>query len=155
MRLTRGADYALRIMMYMSGLPEGQRVGRSAIAGVTEVPEAYLAKILQHLVKARLIRSRPGVHGGFELSRPTSSMSMLEVIEAIDGPAAMAISVVDENARDRSPWCSVRQALLEAQDEMLRVLRASTIAKLAQRSIDDRMVPAPMATFTPVTSLPS
>ena len=98
MKLTRGADYALRIMIYMAGLPEGRRVGRAAIAAVTDVPEAYLAKILQHLVKARLIRSRPGVRGGFELSRSPSTLSMLEVIEAVDGPAAMTMCLADENS---------------------------------------------------------
>ena len=132
MKLTRGADYALRIMIHMAGLPDGQRVGRSAIAVVTEVPPAYLAKILQHLVKARLIRSRPGVHGGFELSRSPLTLSMLEVIEAVDGPAAMASCLADENACDRSPFCMVHPALVEAQNEMLRVLQAKTIAKLTQ-----------------------
>ena len=132
MRLTRGADYALRIMMYMAGLPDGQRVGRSSIAAVTEVPEAYLAKILQLLVKARLIRSRPGVRGGFELSRVPATLSILEVIEAVDGPAAMTACVVDESACDRAPWCSIREVLAEAQAEMLSVLQKATIGRLAQ-----------------------
>ncbi len=136
MKLTRGADYALRIMIYMAGLPEGQRVGRAAIAVVTEVPEAYLAKILQHLVKARLIRSRPGVRGGFEMSRSPLTLSMLEVIEAVDGPAAMTACLADENSCDRSPYCSVRHVLQEAQHEMLRVLRATTVARLAQQPFD-------------------
>ena len=142
MRLTRGADYALRVMIYMAGLPEGQRVGRSAIARATDVPEAYLAKILQHLVKARLIRSRPGVHGGFESSRSPLTLSMLEVIEAVDGPAAIMACLPDEDACERSPWCEVRVVLLEAQAEMLKVLRAATVSRLAQRSFERQHAPA-------------
>ena len=136
MKLTRGADYALRIMIYMAGLPDGHRVGRAAIAVVTEVPEAYLAKILQHLVKARQIRSRPGVHGGFELSRSPLTLSMLEVIEAVDGPAAMTSCLADENSCNRSPYCSVRRVLIEAQNEMLTVLRSTTVARLAQHPFE-------------------
>lgn len=122
-------------MIYMAGLSDGQRVSRSSIAAVTDVPEAYLAKILQALVKARFIRSRPGVGGGFELSRQPHGLSMLEVIEAVDGPSALTVCIGDENACDRSPWCSVRHALSEAQQEMLRVLRAVSIAKLAQPAV--------------------
>ena len=139
-------------MIYMSGLPDGRRVGRSAIAEVTDVPEAYLAKILQHLVRARLIRSRPGVHGGFELSRAPASLSMLEVIEAVDGPAAMTLCLIDENACARSRWCNVKHVLLEAQTAMLRVLGGTMIAELAEGSVEQHMAAAEGPVLTSITA---
>jgi Rrf2 family protein len=153
MRLTRGADYALRIMIYMAGLPEGQRVGRAAIAAVTEVPEAYLAKILQHLVKARLIRSRPGVGGGFQASRAPANLSMLEVIEAVEGPASAMACIPDGSACDRSPWCGIRQVLNEAQNEVTRILRSASVAELAERSSVHHCAPIENRVLTPIVSV--
>ena len=128
-------------MIHMSGATAARRLSRSAIAAATHIPEAYLAKILQLLVKARLIRSRPGVHGGFELSRAPSGISMLEVIEAIDGPSALAACITDENSCEQSPWCGVRRALSEAQDAMLRVLRAASVTGLVEQAVAHHPLP--------------
>jgi Rrf2 family protein len=151
MRLTRGADYALRVMIYMSGTTAAHRLSRSAIAAATHIPEAYLAKILQALVKVRLIRSRPGVHGGFELSRTPSDISMLEVIEAIDGPSALATCIADENSCEQSPWCGVRHTLAKAQEAMLLVLKASSVADLVEQSLAHHSLPLTMIETAAVT----
>jgi Rrf2 family protein len=153
MRLTRGADYALRVIIHMSGSSAARRISRSAIAAVTGIPEAYLAKILQSLVRASLIRSRPGVHGGFELSRVPNQISMLEVIEAIDGPTALASCVTDQNSCERSPWCGIRQTLLTAQEAMVRVLRSASIQDLVSQSPVER--PLQIAAIVPVPVLMS
>src|SRR3954451_22839655 len=84
--LTRAADYAVRVMIHMATLPEGTRVVRSALAAATDVPDSFMSKVLQSLARKGMVSSRRGIDGGFVLTVPAGSVSLLDIIEAIDGP---------------------------------------------------------------------
>ncbi|MFB3815501.1 MAG: Rrf2 family transcriptional regulator [Terriglobales bacterium] len=136
--LTRAADYATRVMIHLASLPDGTRVQRTALAEATDVPESFMSKVLQGLVRARLISSRSGVNGGFELAVPPSEVSLLDVIEAIDGPLQLNVCVGPPRGCGRQAWCGAHTVWTEAQDAMTRILRRATVAEMAAKSTSRR-----------------
>lgn len=92
------------------------------IAKEMDVPNSFLAKILQKLSKASLVKSRRGVKGGFELTRPPQEISILQVIEAIQGSVAMNICAVDETLCDRSSTCAIHPVWIELRKEVEKFL---------------------------------
>jgi Rrf2 family nitric oxide-sensitive transcriptional repressor len=76
-------EYALRAVTWLAARPgEGMTAGR--IAEATQVPEDYLSKVLQQLVKGEVLISQRGRHGGFQLARPAAEISMLAVVNAVE-----------------------------------------------------------------------
>src|SRR5574338_587553 len=86
MQITRQADYALRAMYYLSKLEPTERAATSLIAEEQRIPPSFLAKIISQLSIAGLIHTSRGARGGVSLARSPESISVLEVVEAIDGP---------------------------------------------------------------------
>ncbi|MBX3379105.1 MAG: Rrf2 family transcriptional regulator [Phycisphaeraceae bacterium] len=82
--LSQTVEYALRAVVHLAGLKPGQTVNSESIAEQTKVSHGYLAKILRDLVVARLITSQRGPNGGFALARPAGTISMLDVVNAVD-----------------------------------------------------------------------
>jgi Rrf2 family nitric oxide-sensitive transcriptional repressor len=79
------AEYALRAAVFLASKPESAHTV-TEVAAATKVPTGYLAKILQGLAKAGLATSQRGVRGGFQLARPASEISVLEVLAAANSP---------------------------------------------------------------------
>lgn len=134
MQLTRAADYAARVMIHLAGLPVDSRASRIELARAADVPEAFLGKILQSLVRSGLMVSQRGVSGGFTLGKPASEMTLVEVIEAVEGPLFLNRCVNPGEGCHRSSWCAAHYLWAEAQEAMLKVLRRSSIADLAEAS---------------------
>ncbi|MFN3479616.1 MAG: RrF2 family transcriptional regulator [Thermodesulfovibrionales bacterium] len=103
MQITQ-ADYAIQCVLYLSQHPEVKVV--DDIARAKSIPKVFLAKILQKLSKAGIVRSYRGVKDGFKLAKSRNS-SLLDVIEAIDGPVAMNIGAIDKKICNLSNACSV------------------------------------------------
>jgi Rrf2 family protein len=133
MQLTRAADYAVRVMVHLAGLPPGSRVQRSTLAEATGVPESFMSKVLQGLVRARLISSRRGVEGGFELAVVPEETSLLAVVEAVQGPIQLNHCLGAGESCERQAGCAVHEVWAEAQSTMREVLGASSLAELARQ----------------------
>src|SRR3989338_4423940 len=86
MRLTRQGDYAVRVVVDLASRPAGAVVPRSSIQERQAVPAAYLAKIVQALARAGLVRTHPGARGGVALARRADDITLKDVIEAVEGP---------------------------------------------------------------------
>src|SRR5208283_1678237 len=80
MQLTRAADYAVRVMIHMAGLPPGTRASRSELAEAVDCPEQFLSKVLQSLTRGGLVASHRGNTGGFELPGEHRTATLLEVV---------------------------------------------------------------------------
>ena len=89
MEITRQADYAVRAVLDLAMLSDGERAFAGAIADRQNIPTAFLTKIFSRLSAEGIVTTRRGVKGGVRLARPASKITMLEVIEAIDGPIAL------------------------------------------------------------------
>src|SRR5581483_8942418 len=86
MKLTRASSYALHAVAHMAATGEDRPVASHHIAKARGIPELFLLKILKPLVSARILRSVKGPNGGYRLARPAAKITMLEVVEAVDGP---------------------------------------------------------------------
>ena len=86
LKLTKADDYAVRAMIHLACLPDGRVAMRHEIAEAQGIPSSFMAKILRSLVRARLLHSSRGVNGGFGLARPAGEISLLDIIESIEGP---------------------------------------------------------------------
>ncbi len=86
MQITRQADYALRAVIYLSKLKPEERAATSQIAQEQRIPPSFLAKIVSQLSVAGLLQTSRGARGGVSLARLPGEITILEVVEAIDGP---------------------------------------------------------------------
>lgn len=125
MRLTRGADYGIRAVLYLARQPRGTLSRLKDIAVDQGVPPPFLAKVIQALARAGLVRSSRGVHGGATLARDPQDVSIKEVIEAIEGPVALNLCLLGKGACPRQSACRMYPVWREAQRRMLEVLEAA------------------------------
>jgi Rrf2 family transcriptional regulator, iron-sulfur cluster assembly transcription factor len=131
-RLTKGADYGARGMVYLAKLPPSAIALISDIADEEGLPTSYLAKIFQDLAKEGIVRSFRGAKGGFALARPAQEISLREVIEAIEGPIALCRCLAPWEGCDKSESCPLHSVLAHAQEQMLAVLDNITLQELAE-----------------------
>jgi Rrf2 family protein len=132
MQITRETDYAIRCVDYLSD-KWGSVTMVDEISRGKCVPRSFLAKILQKLTKASIVKSYRGVKGGFELARSPKEITLLDVIEAIQGPVAMNVCAIDETMCDFSNSCAVHPVWIEVRREVEKILREKTFAKLRPR----------------------
>src|SRR2546425_8590995 len=86
MKLSRASSYALQAVAFMAAKKSEDPVASHLIAQARGIPERFLLKVLKPLVSARVLTSVKGPNGGYRLCRPASAVSMLEIVEAVDGP---------------------------------------------------------------------
>ena len=134
MQLTRGADYAVRVMIQLATPPTDGRVSLPALARATGAPQSFLSKVLQALAHAGLISSRRGQAGGFRIAPRGRAASMLAVIEAIDGDICLNLCVVPGRSCPRKARCPAHPVWVRAQQAMLAVLSDTTIAAMAAQA---------------------
>jgi len=134
MQLTRAADYAVRVMIHLAGLPSGTRTSRGHLAVAADCPEQFLSKVMQSLTRAGLVVSHRGNTGGFELAAMHRGASLLEVIEAIEGPIYLNVCLNRDQSCTRKGWCPAHPVWVEAQSAMVAVLRRVTIGELSQKA---------------------
>jgi len=89
MQITRQADYAIRAVMYLSKLGANQRAATSQVAKEQSIPPSFLAKIISQLSIAGLLHTSRGARGGVMLAKSAKDISLLDVVEAIDGPISL------------------------------------------------------------------
>jgi Rrf2 family protein len=143
MQLTRAADYAVRVMILMVSLPTGTRLPLGTLAAEVDVPESFLSKVLQTLTRAGLLVSRRGTDGGFELAAGTAQITMLDVIQAVDGPIQLNICLRNDGTCERAEKCPAHPVWERAQEAMLAVLSTTVISDLAKpaQCTTDTMLP--------------
>ena len=153
MRLTRASDYAVRVLVYLAGQDGLARATREAIIENTGVPPAFLNKIVQRLVRAGLVSARPGVRGGCSLASPAQSISILQVVESIDGPIQLSECLSEPSPCPRAGYCTFRPLLDKLQREMIRILSGATVADLARDGADTLpCIPPPSPGVSPSRS---
>lgn len=138
MQLTRAADYAVRVMVHLATLPARKRALLPALAEATGAPVSFLSKVLQALARARLISSRRGQAGGFEILPRGRQASMLEVIEAIDGPIYLNVCVMSGKSCSRKMTCPAHPVWVEAQEAMMAVLSKARITDMAAHAYPEK-----------------
>jgi Rrf2 family protein len=134
MQITRASDYAVRVMIHLAGLPLSSTVCQSELSQAAEVSGHFLSKILQQLVRAGLIRSQRGAGGGYALVISAASISLLDVVEAIEGPVRLNQCIEEGPSCNRKSGCPAHQVWAQAQAAVTSVLGSASIAALAARA---------------------
>ncbi|HVN54793.1 MAG TPA: Rrf2 family transcriptional regulator [Anaerolineaceae bacterium] len=133
MQITRQADYALRAMLYLARLEPTQRAATSQIAEEQHIPPSFLAKIISQLSIAGLIHTSRGARGGVSLARPPEEISVLEVVEAIDGPIALNECTDNPEACPFGSDCPLRPLWCDTQSELVKNLQKTTFAQFVEQ----------------------
>jgi len=130
MQITRQADYALRAMLFLAKLDSTQRAATSQIAEEQHIPPSFLAKIISQLSIAGLIHTSRGARGGVSLARKPEEITILEVVEAIDGPIALNACSQDPYSCPFGEKCPIRPIWCDAQAELIARLRTTSFAQV-------------------------
>jgi Rrf2 family protein len=86
MKLTRASSYAIHALVFMATEKQNHPVASHHIAKARGIPERFLLKVLKLLVSARVLHSVKGPNGGYRLARAANDITILEILEAVDGP---------------------------------------------------------------------
>jgi Rrf2 family protein len=135
MRVTAKVDYAVRAATELAAHAGGGPVKASSIAAAQDVPVKFLETILQALRHAGLVASTRGQHGGHTLARAPETISVADVIRAVDGPIAAVAGLAPEDLPEgarRATWIAVRAALRD-------VLEHVTLADLAAERVPEHV----------------
>ncbi len=135
MEITRQADYAMRAVLHVAGLGEGERSPTSLIAAEQDVPLPFLAKIISQLAVKGIVDAMRGASGGVRLARPAEDISLLEVVEAIDGPLTLNRCVLSPSSCKFSGTCPMHEIWLEVREDLVAKLSSVSIADLHERSV--------------------
>ncbi len=129
MLVTRETDYAVRTVLYLAR-DKGRMANATEVARVMHIPKSFLAKILQRLVRSHILASMRGIKGGFTLARRPTEITLLDILESIQGPAGINVCAIDSRMCRLSSTCSVHPVWVEIRKEVERRLKKQTIAKL-------------------------
>ena len=131
MRLTSFTDFALRALMRLAGEPE-RSFATNEIAAEFGISRNHLAKVVSNLADGGFITTQRGARGGFSLARPPQSITLGEVVRALEGPTAL-VECFREDGGDcvLTPRCRLKRRLAAAREAFMRELDATTLAECA------------------------
>jgi len=131
MRISRSTGYALLAVGYIAQNQDKEVVLSQNISEKYNIPLEYLLKIMQQLVRANVLRSKRGPRGGFSLAKPTKKITMLEIIEAVDGPMTGQLNLAEQTGGEKF---SIRaeQAYEKAVAQARSVFEKTKLSSLIQ-----------------------
>lgn len=141
MKFSVGVEYAIHCLLYMVNLEEGRSVGIKDLAAFQGISETYLSKVYARLSKAGIIKSMPGVKGGYVLARNAEEITFWDIVEAVEGkePFFQCAEIRQNNIlldKDNLPDtytkcpCLISVVMHEAENEMKKYLNGKTLAWL-------------------------
>lgn len=141
MKFSVGVEYALHCLLYMVNLEEGKSIGIRDLATFQGISESYLSKVYARLSKSRIIKSVPGVKGGYTLARSADNITFWDVVEAVEGRESFfqCAEIRQNNIlldKDNLPEthtkcpCLIKVVMLEAENEMKKYLNNKTLGWL-------------------------
>lgn len=134
MQITRQADYAVRAVLHLARVGNSERSATSMVAKEQNIPPSFLAKIISQLSIAGLLHTSRGARGGVTLAREPKDITLLEVVEAIDGPIQLNECVGNTGACTFDENCPIKPVWCDAQDELVKRLQNTTFAQMLVQS---------------------
>lgn len=129
MRITNQSEYAIRAVLEIARNPESVYTPNSLYEKIS-VPKTFLAKILQKLAKKGILSSTRGATGGFKLKKNISELTLVDIIEAVDGEIALNKCLIDGHKCSRESSCPIHPIWAEAQDVLKKTLSQKTFAQI-------------------------
>src|SRR6186997_2340563 len=132
LRLSKKADYALMAMKHLARKSDSAAsTSAREIAEQYDIPIELMAKVLQRLARSGLLTSHQGTRGGYTLSRSTASISVADIIQAIDGPLTVTACSTQDEACEQFEKCNVRDPLWRIKDRILDALSTCSLAEIS------------------------
>ena len=135
MKLNRRTDYALRAITYLSVRQDNGPCSIAEIAEAEKIPREFTAKVLKELCRTGFLRSRLGPHGGYRLAKPPDQMTVLEIMEALDGPLAINDCLAEPHFCGQTPGCRMHRLFQRVNDSMKEILGRTSIADIARSEV--------------------
>jgi Rrf2 family protein len=131
-QFNQATDYAFRVILHLAERSEGELANSQTIAEQQNIPAGFLQKIMHSLVKGELVKSYRGVDGGFVLAKPAKEISLLDVIEVMEGPLDLQRCLKQDSSCSKGcdTKCSVHAALAVIQENFTQALDEVNFAKL-------------------------
>ena len=133
MKMTRACEYGLQGVLYLAMQPKGKTTLLAEISKARTIPYSFLGKIFRHLVKAGIVKSIRGIHGGFTLARGARNITMKDIVEAVEGDIAFSNCSNKSNRCDRIMHCSMATSWKTAQKKAFDVLADANFEELARK----------------------
>jgi Rrf2 family iron-sulfur cluster assembly transcriptional regulator len=133
MQITRAGEYAVLGLIHLARRAPGEKAMIEAVSREEKIPKSFLAKIFQNLVKAGLVRSVRGAGGGFSLLKKPADITILEVVEAIEGKIVFQRCRQEEADCEHVGGCALCGLFEQAQDGVREVLQRTTLTDLIRR----------------------
>jgi Rrf2 family protein len=133
MKVSNKADYALHAMLYIASVNGKRLCTIDGIAEAENIPREYLAKILKELTQKGFLNSVKGIHGGYRLARARSEVTFLDIIEAIEGPLALAFCNMSDQERTGSHkkgTCAATPFFDELRKKVMKDLSGMSLGKI-------------------------
>ena len=134
---TRRTDYAIRSLLFLATTPGGELSKAAEIAAAMDIPKGFLHQILQELQRAQLVRSVPGRAGGYALSRDPETITLLQVIESVEGPLDDTECALRGGPSHWEEVCALHWVWSSAREVFAGELAKASIAQVA---VDDRAI---------------
>ena len=132
MGISRQTDYAARLLLHLACLAEGVQVSIREISEARDLPVSFIRRLVARLVQAGILFTSRGSGGGVRLARPASEISLLDVVNAMDGGVSLNACVEHPDACGFSDGCSVHRAWASATRALEAQLGAIRFDALAQ-----------------------
>jgi Rrf2 family protein len=133
LEITRQADYALRAVTDIAQVADHERIPTALIAVRQNIPLPFLAKIVSQLVVRGILETVRGASGGVRLAREPETITMREIIEAIDGPITLNRCTRDPDVCQIADTCPFCEVFVEAQQALTKRLEQTSLADLLLR----------------------
>ncbi len=130
--LTRRADYAIRAVLALGRLPDGDRISVRRVAAAQRIPAPFLPPIMRDLVLAGVAGSTTGRAGGYRLARPAAEVSLLDIIEAVEGDSRRGTCILRDGPCTVSAVCDVHDVVVAAQEALRDRLAQVSVADLTR-----------------------
>lgn len=131
MLFSKTCEYGLQAMIFLAVVDK--KVGISEISEKQELPSYYLSKILQSLVKAKLLGSAKGPNGGFWLSKPANQIRLSHVIDAIDGMDSLEQCGLGLKACDSKNPCAIHNEFKPYRESIIQLFFSTTLQDVVER----------------------
>ena len=131
LELTRRGDYAVRAMLALAR-PEARQLTAATLADATAIPAGYVPQVMGDLVRAGLVANRRGRTGGYRLARPAAEVSLLDIVEAVEGDGRRRTCVLRGGPCRRDGACDVHDAFFRAQEAVFGTLAGVSLADVTR-----------------------